>query len=125
MDLAEVRRNLQAKSNELGILSAALRVVCDDLEVVRSEGTSSLMARAVEITARVRQLERNALHARVNQSFMIAHSHYGDIIDLEMMSHGFAPGYEVHELEEMEAAVAPLSQDLADRIEGIVLPQRG
>ena len=56
---------------------------------------------------------------------MIAHSHYGDNIDLETMSHGFAPGYEVHELEEMEAAVAPLSQDLADRIKGIVLPQRG
>ena len=53
---------------------------------------------------------------------MIAHSHYGDIIDLETMSHGFEPGYEVHELEEMEMAVAPLSQDLPDRIEGIVLP---
>jgi len=35
MDLAEVRRNLQVESDELGILSAALRVVCDDLEVVR------------------------------------------------------------------------------------------
>ena len=66
MDLAEVRRNLQAKSDELGILSAALGVVCDDLEVVRSEGTSSLVAHAIEIMARVRQLERNALHARVN-----------------------------------------------------------
>ena len=33
------------------------------------------------------------------------------------MSHGYAPGYEVHELEEMEAVVAPLLQDLADRIE--------
>ena len=109
MDLTEARRNLQAKSDELGILSAALRVVCDDLEVVQSEGTSSLMARAVEITARVRQLERNALHARVNQSFLISHSHCGDNIDLETMSHGFAPGYEVHELEEMEVAVAPLS----------------
>ena len=53
---------------------------------------------------------------------MIARSCYGDIIDLETMSHSFAPGYEVHELEEMEAVVAPLSQDLADRIEGIVLP---
>ena len=39
---------------------------------------------------------------------MIAHSHYGDNIDLEAMSHGYAPGYEVHELEEMKAAVAPL-----------------
>ena len=40
---------------------------------------------------------------------MIAHSHYRDNINLEAMSHGFAPGYEVHELEEMEAVVAPLS----------------
>ena len=110
------------ESDELSILSTTLGVVCDDLEVVRSEGTSSLVARAIEITARVRQLERNALRAGVNQSFAIAHSHYGDSIDLEVMSHGYAPGYEVHELEEMETAVAPLSQDLADRIEGIVLP---
>ena len=65
------------------------------------EGTSSLAAYAVEITARVRQLERNALCAGVNQSFMIAHFHYRDSIDLETMSHGFAPGYEAHELEEM------------------------
>ena len=41
------------------------------------------------------------------------------------MSHGFAPGYEIHELEEMEAVVAPLSQDLADRIEDVALPRRG
>ena len=40
---------------------------------------------------------------------MIARSHYGDNIDLEAMSHGYAPGYEVHELEDMETAVAPLS----------------
>ena len=100
-------------------------MVYDDLEVVRSEGTSSLTAHAVEIMARVRQLERNALHAGVNQSFMIARSHYGDNIDLEMISHGYTPGYEVHELEEMEAAVAPLLQDLVDRIEDVVLPRRG
>ena len=43
MDLAKVRRNFLAESDELGILSAALRVVYDDLEVVQSEGTSSLM----------------------------------------------------------------------------------
>ena len=65
-DLAEARRNLQAKSDELSILRAALRVVCDDLEVVRSKGTSLFMARAIEITVWVCQLERNALCARVN-----------------------------------------------------------
>ena len=84
-------------------------MVYDDLELVRLEGTSSLVARANEITTRVRQLERNALHTGVNQSFMIARSHYGDSINLKTMTHGFAPGYEVHELEEMEAVVAPLS----------------
>ena len=125
VDLAEARRNLQAESDELDILSSTLGVVYDDLVVVWSEGTSSLTACAIEIMARVRQLERNALRAGVNQSFTIARSHYGDNIDLETMSHGFTPDYEVHMLEEMEAAVAPLSQDLADRIEGIVLPQRG
>ena len=51
VDLTEARRNLQAKSDELGILSAALRVACDDLEVVWSKGTSSLAAHVVEITA--------------------------------------------------------------------------
>ena len=49
------------ESDKLSILSVALRVVCDDLQVVWSEGTSSLMAYAIEIMARVRQLERNAL----------------------------------------------------------------
>ena len=53
---------------------------------------------------------------------MIAHSHYGDSIDLEMMSLGFVPGYEAHELDEIVTAMAPLSQNLADRIEDIVLP---
>ena len=47
-----MRRNLKAESDELSILSTALRVVYDDLEVVWSEGTSSLVARAVELMAR-------------------------------------------------------------------------
>ena len=93
-----------------------------DLEVVRSEGTSSLVAHAIEITARECQLERNALRTRVNQSFAIACSHYGDSINLEAMSHGFTPSYEAHELEEMETVATPLCQDLVDRIEDIVLP---
>jgi len=49
-----VRRNLQVESDELGILSAALIVVYDDLEVVRLEGTSLLIAHDVDIMARVR-----------------------------------------------------------------------
>ena len=113
------------ESDKLGILTTTLGVVYDDLQVVQLEGTSSLVAHAIEIMAQVRQLERSALHTGVNQSFAIAHSHYGDNIDLETMSLGFAPGYEAHELEEMEMAVAPLSWELADKIEDIVLPRRG
>ena len=75
--------------------------------------------------ARVRQLERNPLLARVNQAFAIARSQYTDIIDLETMSLGFAPGYEAHELDEIETVVAPLSHNLADKIEDIVLHRRG
>ena len=100
-------------------------MVYDDLEVLRSEGASSFAAHAIEIMAWVRQLERNDLRARVHQSFMIAHSHYGDSIDLETMSLGFAPGYTDAGLDEIEAAVAPLSQDLADKMEDTVLPRRG
>jgi len=100
-------------------------VVYDNLEVVQSEGTSSLMACAVEITTWVGQLERNTLHAGVNQAFAIARSHYTDSIDLEMMNLSFAPGYKAHELDEIAMAVAPLAWDLADQIEDIVLPWRG
>ena len=82
---------------------------CDDLDVMQVEGISSLTARVTQIIERVRQHERDALHTDVNRSFMIAHSHYGDNIDLEAMSHGYVSGYEVHELEEMEMVVAPLS----------------
>ena len=52
VDLVEVRRNLRAESDKLGILSSTLGVVCEDLEVVLSEGTSSLVAHAIEIMAR-------------------------------------------------------------------------
>jgi hypothetical protein len=39
---------------------------------------------------------------------MIARSHYGDNIDLDMMSLGYVPGYDDRELEEIETVVAPL-----------------
>jgi len=57
----------------------------------------------------VSQLERNALHTRINQAFAIARSHYADNIDLKMMSLSFMPSYEAHELDEIETVVAPLS----------------
>ena len=68
-------------------------MVFNDLEVAWSEGTSSLAARAVDITTRVRQLKREALRSGITQAFAIARSHYTDSIDLETMSIGFAPGY--------------------------------
>ena len=125
MELIEARMNLQTEGDELGVLSATLGVVYDDLEVVRSEGTSSLMARAIGITAWVHQLERNALHTGINQAFVIARSDYANNIDLDSMSLGFAPGYEARELDEIETAVAPLAQDLVDRVIDIVLPWWG
>ena len=124
-ELTEARRGLQAESDEHNLLCTALRVVCDDLEVARPEGTSSLMAHAIDITTRVRQLERETLRSGITQAFAIARSHYADSIDLETMSLGFAPGYEASELDEIEAVVAPLAQDLANRVEDIVLPRRG
>ena len=84
-----------------------------------------LAAHAVDITARVHQLERDALHARVTQAFAIARSHYTDSIDFETMSLGFAPGYEASELDEIEAVVAPLAKTLASKVEDMVLPRRG
>ena len=124
-ELAEAWRILQAESDEHDLLRTAIGVVFDDLEVVRSEGTSSLVARAIDITARVCQLKREALRSGITQAFAIARSHYTESIDLETMSLGFVPGYEASKLNKIETAVAPLAQDLANRIEDIVLPQRG
>ena len=92
---------------------------------MQAEGTSSLVARAVDITARVRQLEKEALRSGITQAFAIARSHYDESIDLEEMSLGYAPDYEASELDEIEAAVAPLAETLAHKVEDIVLPWRG
>ena len=44
---------------------------------------------------------------------------------MEVMSLGFVPGYEASKLDEIEKAVAPIAQNLADKVEEIVLPWRG
>ena len=49
--LTEAWRSLLVESDEHDLLRAALGVVCDDLEVARPEGTSSLAAHAVDIMA--------------------------------------------------------------------------
>ena len=93
--------------------------------MVQAEGTSSLAARAVDITAWVRQLEKEALRSGITQAFAIACSHYDESINLEAMSLGFVPSYEASELDEIEAAVAPLVETLASKVEDLVLPRRG
>ena len=40
------------------------------------------------------------------------------------MSLGFAPGYENSELDEIEKAVTPIVQNLANRLKEMVLPSR-
>jgi hypothetical protein len=41
-ELIEAKKNLQMESDELGVLSAIIRVVYDDLDVMQSKGTSLL-----------------------------------------------------------------------------------
>ena len=93
--------------------------------MVQAEGTSSLAAHAIDITTRVRQLEKEALRSGITQAFAIAHSHYDESINLEAMSLSYAPGNEESELDEIEAAVAPLAETLSSKVEDIVLPRRG
>ena len=125
MELTEARRGLQVESDEHDLLRAALGVVLDDLEVAWLEESSSLMARAVDIMAQVRQHKREALRSGITQAFTIARSHYADSIDLETMSLGLAPSYEASERDEIETVVASLTRDLVDRVKEIVLPRRG
>ena len=122
MELDEVRGTLQAESDEHDLLRAAVGVVFDDLGVVRPEETGPLVAHAVDIMARVRQLEENAFNAGITQSFVVAHSYYDQEVNLEVMSLGFAPSYENSELDEIEKAVTPIARNLANRLKDIVLP---
>ena len=46
-------------------------MVYDDLQVVQMEGTSLPVARAIGITAWVRQLEKEALHTGITQTFVV------------------------------------------------------
>ena len=83
------------------------------------------MARAVDIPARVCQLEKEAFRLGIIQAFAIARSHYDVNINLGAMSLGFMPGYELSELDEIEATVTPLAKSLARKIEDMVLPRTG
>jgi hypothetical protein len=52
-ELAEARKNLEVEASEHDMLCATIGVVCDDLRVAQTEGTSSLAAHVVDITAQV------------------------------------------------------------------------
>ena len=99
-------------------------VVCDDLQVAQEEETSSLTTRAASITARVGQLEEDSFHAGITQAFTVARSHYDQEINLEVMSLGFAPGYEDSKLDEIETAMTPIARNLVNRLKDMVLPSR-
>ena len=124
MELVEVQGILRAESDQHDLLRVAVVVACDDLQVAQEEGTSSLPTCATGIMARVGQLEEDAFHARITQSFTIARSHYDREINLEVMSLGFALGYEDSELDEIEKAMTPLAWNLANRLKEMVLPSR-
>ena len=93
--------------------------------MVQTEGTSSLVACVPDITLWVCQLEKEALRTGITQTFIVAHLHYDDNIDFEVMSLGFVPSYEPSELDAVEATVTPFVETLASRIEDLVLPERG
>ena len=82
------------------------------------------MTRVAGITAWVGQLEEDAFHAGITQAFTIPRSHYDQEINLEVMSQGFALGYEDPELDEIEKVVTPLARNLANRLKETVLPPR-
>ena len=77
--------------------------------MVQAEETSSLIARVADITVRVHQLEKEALHIGITQTFAVARSHYDDNIDFDVMSLGFMPSYENSELDAIEAIVTPFA----------------
>jgi hypothetical protein len=122
-ELTKVRGILRTESDEHDLLQAAVGVVIDALRVEQPVETSSLTARAAGITARVGQLEEDS-YTMITQAFTVAHSHYAQEINLEVMSHDFVPIYDDDELDEMEKVVAPLARNLANSLKEEVLPSR-
>lgn len=105
-------------------LTDVVGLVRDDLQVAQPVGTNMLAARARVIPGRVRELGRDVLHGGVNRVFAIARSHYRNI-NLRVLSLGYPTGYIDVQLDDLEPKVTPLSRDLSDRIEDLVLPHTG
>lgn len=106
-EFIEAKKNFKKENIEYSGLCSVVSLVCDDLQVALLEGTSTLMARAAWIMERVHALERDALRAGINRTFTIARSHYAESINLEMMSHGYAPVYNDDELKSSRARWPP------------------
>jgi hypothetical protein len=104
-ELAKVKASFQKESDEHDALRVAIGLVCDVLQMVSEQGSSSLVARTIQIMEQVREIMRNALHFSVHQSFAIGRSYYKNI-DLVAMSQGFMLGYDVAKLEEIKKVVA-------------------
>jgi hypothetical protein len=116
-----VKGSLLKESDEHDTLQAAVGLLLSKLWMTSEQGTSSLVIRVLDIMDRVFGMVRHVLHLSVQQSFAIARSHYENI-DLEMMSQGFAPGYDDTELDRIKEEVVPLAHDLAASMEDEVVP---
>jgi transcriptional regulator NrdR family protein len=83
-ELSKVKGSLQKDSNEHDDLRAAVGMVCDNLRVTPPEEVSSLAVCALRITELASEMMWHALRFGVQQSFVVARSHYENI-NLEAM----------------------------------------
>lgn len=83
------------------------------------------LAHALQITAWVRELERNALKGGANQAFAIGRSLYGPSLSLKALSGGYPNELDAAAMEELESDATPHAEALADKIEDTVPPRRG
>lgn len=106
-----------------GLLAAAGQV-CDALGVPPSDGPDPPSARVRQISARVHELEGDALRSGVTQALAIGRSYYGASLELELMSRGYPVELSEAGIDQLEHDVASQSQVLADTLKGVVLPHR-
>ena len=78
-EIAWLRELLDAERGEHVTLRDAVRVICDELDVVRGEGTSSLTARVLGTYRRAHKIAVEALHTSVRRAFGVFGSHYSSI----------------------------------------------
>jgi hypothetical protein len=78
-ELSEVKGSLQKESDEHDDLRVAVGLVCDDLEVIPLEETSSLAVHSLRIMDRAQEIARRAVRFGVQHAFTITHSHYENI----------------------------------------------